>query len=142
MNLDEYMSMCAKAPFEWGKFDCCTFSAGAVAITTGKDLTKELGPYIDPTTCAINMRAAYGTHIIRDMFLQVVEKHGARKIDLSDAQNGDVVCIEWPKQFLGKGEIDQSCGLGVFYNNSAYGCAHGGIIQIPLTHRIIDIWRF
>lgn len=143
MDIDSYMAECGTQRFVWGTFDCCLFAAGAIEVTTGVHPMKDVTPYKDATSAGISLRESFNTNSVRDVFLQIAERYNARKVDLNEARNGDVVCIKFPTNTVNPRYIDQSCGLGVFYRNKVYGCLQsGGIIHVPLMHRVIDIWRF
>uniref|UniRef100_A0AAU6W097 Tail fiber protein n=1 Tax=Pseudomonas phage Pavpe01 TaxID=3138545 RepID=A0AAU6W097_9VIRU len=142
MDIDSYMSECLNAPFKWGAFDCCLFAAGAIQCATGVDCMAETRSYNSEQSAAIVLNKHFGTLVVRDIFLQIARRFDAHNIALHDARNGDIVCVQWPKKFIKPCEIDQSCGLGVFYRNRVLACSSHGLITIPSTHRIIDIWRF
>lgn len=142
MDIDSYIAECRNSPFKWGVFDCCLFATGAVQCTTGIDCMAGSRSYNSEQSATIVLNRRFGTLAIRDMFLQIANEMNAHKIDIAEARNGDVVCIQWPKQFISSCEIDQSCGLGVFYRNQVLACSSHGLIVIPSTHRVIDVWRF
>lgn len=142
-TIHEYMTECADMRFEWGKFDCCTFAAGAIEIATGIDVMRDIRTYKDESTCAMMLNDNFGTVVVREVFEMLVKPIGGRPIDLSEAKDGDIVCIQWPVATYGKGRVDQRCGLGVFYRHKAFACMHPvGIVKLPVTHRIIDVWGF
>lgn len=143
MNIHEYMRECQDKRYEWGKFDCCTFAAGAIEVATGVDVMAPYRTYIDEMSCAITMNENFGSTNIRDAFLKLAATVSGKAIDIAEARDGDVVCIQWPLATYNKGKVDQRQGMGVFYRYSAWAClCPQGITRIPLTHRIIDVWRF
>lgn len=143
MDIHSYMSECSTKRFEWGTFDCCLFAAGAIAVKTGLHPMREVTPYNDPTSAGISLRESYGSNAVRDVFLKIAKEYEAKKVDISEAKDGDIVCIKFPTRTTTLRDVDQSCGLGVFYRNKVYGCLQsGGIVKIPMIHRIIDIWSF
>lgn len=143
MDIHEYMAWCGEQRFEWGKFDCCTFAAGAMQVTSGVDVMRDIRVYKDETTCAIMLYENFGTLEVSKVFEVLAATIDGKPVDLSEARDGDVVRINWPRASYTKGSVDQRCGLGVFYRNTVYACMHPmGIIKLPVTHRIIDVWRF
>lgn len=142
MTIDEYIVQCKNSKFEFGAFDCCLFAAGAVQCKTGTDPLEGMRDYNSEQSATIVLNENFGTLNIRDIFLEMARFFNAHTVGIEEAQNGDIVCIKWPRQFLQKHEIDQSCGLGVYYRNQILACSQRGLIPVPLGERIIDIWRF
>jgi len=142
MDIHDYMRSCETKPFQWGQFDCCLFAAGAIEARTGIDCMKHTRNYDDEMTAAIQLRDSFGTAIVRDVFLQIAERYNAKQIDLSEAEDGDIVCVQWPYLFQKANSLDQSCGMAVFYRNQVLACTVRGLISVPPSHRIIDVWSF
>ena len=142
MTINDYMtrSMCRR--FEWGTFDCCIYAAGAIEIATGENPMTRCPNYNDEVSASIVLSEYFNSNNVRDIFLKLTDAYDAHKVELHEAQNGDLVCIKWPDAFTKSGTLDQSVGMGVFYNNQVLACSANGLISVPSTHRIIDIWRF
>lgn len=142
LALSQFMRSAANSSFRWGENDCFCYAANAVKAVTGKDHMAELRGYDSPMTAAILMRERFGTLSLRSAFLQVAERAGAMPIPKLEVRDGDVICYHWPVGARKVTELDQSCGLGIFFLNHVWLLGPKGIIKRPLDERVIDIWRF
>lgn len=142
MDLDTYMADCETRRFEWGTFDCFLYAAGAVEARTGVDHMADLRGYNDETSAAILLQERFSTLCLREAFMQIVAKESPEPIEFERAKNGDIVCVTWPHQFLRRSQIDQSCGLAVYYRNKVIALAPAGLFVVPATYRVVDVWRF
>lgn len=141
--LTAYITDAHTKRFQWGTFDCFLFAAGAVAIETGVDHMAELRGYRDETTAEVLLRERFGTTNLRDVFLTVAGNVGAKQVEIENAQNGDIACVRFPAYFLRSDKIDQSCGLGVWYENKVFILTPTGVMQVPGgSDRIMDVWSF
>jgi hypothetical protein len=142
--LDEYMAKAMQQSFQYGTFDCFLFAAGAVKAKTGTDHMADLRGYGDKTSAEILLMERFGTLKLHAVFLEIAHKVGASRLrDRHMASDGDIALIQWPKQVLKPNQIDQSIGLGVYWQWRVFACANHGIMQIPnVTSRIIEFWRF
>lgn len=142
MNIHEYMSHCQSQRFTWGTFDCCIYAAGAIEVATGRNPMAACPAYNNDVTASIVLRETFGSTSVRDIFMQLVSEYGAVQIQPHEMKNGDLACVEWPHEFTRSCDIDQSCGMGVVYNNQVLVCCTHGLVSVPTTHRVIDLWRF
>lgn len=141
-TLEAYINACRTKRVAWGSFDCFTFAAGAVEAKTGVDHMATLRGYNDETSANILLRERFGSLDLRQVFLSIaLEK--AVEVPLSEAQNGDIACVRWPGTRLVKEhDINQQHGLGVVWNREVLAVAPNGLVRVPLTHHIVDVWRF
>jgi hypothetical protein len=141
-DLERYIDSCRDQHFQWGKLDCFCFAAGAVQAHTGIDHMAQLRDYADETSATILLRERFGTGKLRDAFLCVAQEH-AVQVALEDARDGDVACVKWPGQrFVAEHEMDQQYGLGVVFGHVVWAMAPKGLVAVPMTHRVVDLWRF
>ena len=142
MDLHEYMQFCQTQRYQWGKFDCCTYAAGAIQVLTGVDCMEGVTPYSDETSAAISLLDSFGTANVRDVFLQIAHKHGAKQIlDGEARKDGDICCVKWPIR-RNKKTVDQSVGLAVYYQNSVFACSLVGVARALPPLIVLDYWRF
>lgn len=141
-DLERYIEGCRKQQFQWGKLDCFCFAAGAVHAHTGIDYMAQLRNYADETSATILLRERFGTTRLRDAFLCVAFEH-AMQVPPSEARDGDVACIKWPgHRFVAEHEMDQQHGLGIVFQREVLAVHPQGLVTVPLTHRVVDLWRF
>lgn len=136
----DYVNGAHTKRFKWGEHDCFLFAAGAVQVVTGIDYMANLRGYRDETTAEVLLRERFGTTKLRDVFLTVALEY-AKQIPLEDAQDGDIACVNFGPRFERSDKIDQSCGLGVFYDFGVYCCTPAGLLKVN-RNRIIDVWSF
>jgi hypothetical protein len=143
-SLDKYMGEAMQRRFQYGTFDCFLFAAGAVLATTGKDHMADLRGYGDKTSAEILLRERFGTLNLKAVFLETAHKaHARRLFDRHTAEDGDIALVQWPKVALKSSEIDQSIGLGVYWQWRVFCCASTGVMQVPnVPSRVLEFWRF
>lgn len=142
MTIYEYMEQAKATPFKWGKFDCCIYAAGAIEIATGDNPMMGCPQYNNEVTASIVLRETFGSASVREIFLKLVDRYNAVKVDVHEMKDGDLACIEWPHRFIKESELDESVGMGVVYNNQILVCSSHGLIPVPDRFYILDIWRF
>jgi hypothetical protein len=140
-ELDAYMQQCMERKFEWGKFDCFTYAAGAVLALTGKDHMADLRGYADETSAEIMLREKFGTLNLRCAFLKVAAIH-AIQVPKHSLKDGDICSVKWNSNHYKPTQLDQSTGLAVYWQWRILALHPMGITVIPETHRLIDAWRF
>lgn len=142
-SFDDYMTECGSKKFVWGKFDCCIFATNAILISTGIDVMKGLRCYHDETTAAIMLQENFGSTSLRDMFLEMTKRYDPKQVEFAYGKDGDIACVRWPFGSYGRGRVDQRIGFGVFYRQQIFVCVQpAGIMRLPNSHKLIDLWRF
>ena len=138
----EFMAQAQTERWQWGRHDCFLFAAGAVLAETGVDHMSELRGYNDETSATILLQERFSTLSLREAFLSVARRAGAVPVVPELVRDGDVGCVQWPVKFIQPYAIDQSTGLGVFYHGKVVVCSPTGLVRVPVSHRVIDLWRF
>lgn len=142
MTVAKYIEQCTDRAFEWGTFDCCIYAAGAIELATGRNPMEGCPIYNSEVSASIALYKKYNERSIRQVFLKIVEEFNAQQVHIADMQDGDLACVKWPHEFTNSRSIDQSYGMGVVFANRVLVCSNHGLIAVPSTHRIVDIWRF
>jgi hypothetical protein len=82
-----------RAPFAWGRFDCCQFVRAALRLTTGRDI--DIKPYRTERGAARALAALGG-------YDGAMRAYGAQRLPSPLlAQRGDVVLVKAPGLFEG-----------------------------------------
>lgn len=86
-KLYSYIESVKIEPFKWGKFDCCSFTAGAIKEITGFDFYKDYkNKYDSEETAYLTLYEVSGYKTIIGLLNNLFEKK-----ELSMAQRGDIV---------------------------------------------------
>lgn len=89
-RLAAYIGAVRDRPFEWGRFDCALFAAGAVMALTGRDPAAGLaGTYADAVGAARTLRALSAADVEHLATLRLGDP-----IPPALAQRGDVVSVD------------------------------------------------
>ena len=86
-RLAAYIAGTRSLPFAWGWHDCASFAAGAVLVTTGRDLRPQ--PWMDRRSAAQLLRRTGG-------LVAAVDAALPRLAAPALAQRGDVVLVQTP----------------------------------------------
>lgn len=123
-RLADYVESRRGVEFEWGRHDCCVFTAGAIEAMTGADFTSAHQRYSTALGAARVIRDAGGISALPG-------RHGLHQIEpLSCAGRGDVVLVE----------IDGRESLGVCLGADSFFASAIGIATIK-TAACVAAWR-
>ena len=143
MDIYDYIQECDGKPFKWGVFDCCHFAGGAIAVLCGHNPMGSVPAYDDETTASIALRERFGTTSVREAFLIIAEEMGATRVENNDLKDGDILTIDFGKFARHRCQVDQSAGMGLYFNNSIYVCLQPrGLARLGNMTTLIDAWRF
>lgn len=113
-----------RAPFEWGRFDCCQFVRAALRVTAGRDI--EIRPYRTERGAARALAALGG-------YDGAMRRYGARPLARPlMAQRGDVVLVEAPGLFEG--------ALALCTGQMAHAAGPDGLSAVPQP-KWLRAWR-
>jgi len=128
--LDEYIESCRSTHFQYGRFDCAIFTAGAIRVITGTDLMEGF-PFYDSKTSAYRLIKKHGS--TEKMISALLPN--SRQIAPALAGRGDVVTLNLD---LESGEHGPSIGIcvGVKFVTTALA----GIVFSDIS-RVASAWR-
>lgn len=106
-------------PFKWGRHDCCTWAAAAVAAVSGQQISM-LGKY---ATARGALRLVQKPGGLQATVTSVL---GFEPLSARHAQRGDVVLLSQPGSFDGY-------ALAVCFGGDAYAPGENGLVAIQMT---------
>lgn len=113
-----------RAPFEWGRFDCCQFVRAALRVTTGRDI--EIRPYRSERGAARALAALGG-------YEGAMRRYGAQPLTGTLlAQRGDVVLVQAAGLFEG--------ALALCTGQVAHAVGPAGLVPVPQSNWLCA-WR-
>lgn len=96
-NLNKFLIEKKSVPFEWGTWDCCTFSADCVLTMTGEDKLEIFRGTYDSKYTAAKMLREIGSgtldSTLRDHLGDTIPPHRAWRGDLAIHKNNVGVCV-------------------------------------------------
>lgn len=119
-NLFAYLK--TVGPFEWGKNDCCLFSANAVQVMTGVDPAKKYRGYKTKLGAAKKLKNISIEQAVTEVFGEPINPKLARR--------GDVILFE----------TGQQQSVGVCVGTTFAAIAEEGVVLLPMTQAIMG-WR-
>lgn len=116
-RLVAYLSDASRQPFEYGRHDCATFAAGAVAAMTGTDLAEAMRGRYRTLKGGLRM-------LRRDGFADHVEFAAANfeEVPVARACPGDIAAVPGP----------DGQALGIVQGGAIYVLTPGGLGLVPL----------
>lgn len=118
-EISNYIRSNQNTPFEWGKFDCCVFIAGAIEIITGLDLYAKYRGGYESELGAAKIQKTVGT--IEDTLDSHFERVGALQM-----RRGDVGMLESGIMFL-------------YFGGSKWAASKNGVAMI--NEKVKHVWR-
>lgn len=113
-------------PFEWGKYDCCLFTADMIEVMTGEDIAKDFRGKYDNEVAAKRLLAEKGGLVAyMDSLYEQVE--------LNYAQRGDAVLVD----------TDLGPAIGIFWlGGTVWLHSPDGLRGFTgINDRILNVWR-
>jgi len=116
--LNDYIAQNISTPFEWGKFDCCLFAAGAVEAETGIDFAEEFRGKYSTEFGSVKALKKIGKGDIK----QTLEsKFGPLKAPLL-AKRGDIALVE----------TEDGDALGIIWGGAVWVSTKQGLAKLPM----------
>jgi len=124
-RLGELVGSSLYKPFEWGKFDCCTFAADAVVAVRGDDPLKYIRGSYGSLKSAWRLLSELG-----GLKVAVTKAMGPPMMHKALAQRGDIVLVE----------SDKYPALAVVVGQAALAPLVTGVQRVP-ARDWIEAWR-
>lgn len=124
--LNNYITDNRNTPFEWGKFDCCLFVAGAIEAMTGQDFGAPFKGEYSTAKGSLKALKKHGGGDLRGTFTQLFGDFKPRL----HAKRGDV------------GLIDTEMGeaVGIMWGGSVWVVTEEGLTSLP-QYKIKGCWE-
>lgn len=128
-KLNAYIGTCWERPFEWGRFDCAIFAAGAVEAMTGEDpMAWARGRYASREEAEALIPGG-----VAAMAGKAARDNGWTEIPAGLAQRGDLAIVRTP----------EGPAFGIVFPGQpkvAAAARGGGVALLPLGE-ILKAWR-
>ena len=129
-RLTKYLVDNQYTPFEYGRFDCLCFIAGAIAVMTGVDIMADFrGTYRSHSQAMRIARRTYDAVDVDSTLNAMMEQRGWRERMPLRAQRGDVVLVP-----INSGDL--ACGIVHPNGRETVIVTNEGLWRTPLQNAV------